>query len=241
MLVNYLPNPPAGERATLHFMIVDSHVHVIFDPIYSYLASRNCTLVAHIGEPLVCREPLAEGKPHSEYYAANPEWHMYGKPGFPSHPEIITARDHVLARHPDLQVVGVHLGSLEHDVGEVARRLDEFPNFHVDFSARLVNFVHQNQDGVHEFFLTYHDRILFGTDVQFGAPQEKVGGAEVDPLVGAPSTSAADKQYTQSFTYLRTRAPVTMLGKTVQGLALPDDALSDILYDNAVRLFRINR
>ena len=46
------------------------------------------------------------------------------------------ARDHILAKHPNLVVIGAHIGSLEYNVDEVAKRLDKYPNFHVEVSAR---------------------------------------------------------------------------------------------------------
>ena len=125
----------------------------------------------HIGEPLACWQPLEPGNLHYAYYSAHPEWHMYGKPGVPSHQELMDARDRVLARHPRLRVIGAHLGSLEHDVRQVADRLRRYPNFAVDSSARTRNLMAQDPNDVRDLFLAYPDRILFGTDVVQRTPQ----------------------------------------------------------------------
>jgi len=75
----------------------------LLDPIYARIAARNKSLLMHIAEPLACWLPLDEKSPHYGYYSQNPEWHMYGKKRFPSHQELIQARDNVVARHPNLR------------------------------------------------------------------------------------------------------------------------------------------
>ena len=74
------------------------------------------------------------------------------------------ARDHILAKHPTLVVIGAHIGSLEYDVDEVAKRLDTYPNFNVEVSARTRDLTRQPSNKVRAFFLKYQDRILYGTD-----------------------------------------------------------------------------
>ncbi|HXF62214.1 MAG TPA: amidohydrolase family protein, partial [Caldilineaceae bacterium] len=109
----------------------------LFDPVFDYLAAADRTLLMHIAEPLACWQPLDPAGPHYNYYRDNPQWHMYNRPDMPSHAELIAARDRVLEKHPNLRIVGAHLASLEYDVDEVAARLDRYPNFAVDMSARL--------------------------------------------------------------------------------------------------------
>jgi hypothetical protein len=95
----------------------------------------------------------------------------------PSHQELMAARDAVVAQHPTLRVVVAHLGSLEYDVDEIARRFDQYPNFVVDISARLTDFALQDTDKVRRFCIDYQYRILWGTDLVAGAvshmPPEK--------------------------------------------------------------------
>ncbi len=115
----------------------------LFDPVYAFLTERNKPLLAHLAEPLEAWLPLDPQGVHYGYYSKNPEWHLYGRAGFPSHAEIVASRDRILERHPRLTVIGAHLGSLEHDVDELARRLDRYPNFYVDCSARTVDLTRQ--------------------------------------------------------------------------------------------------
>src|SRR5690606_29788376 len=113
---------PSGE-----FVLPDDP---LFDPIYAHLARPGKPLLAHLAEPLEAWLPLDTAGVHYSYYSRNPEWHLYQRPEFPSHAALIASRDRIMEKHPDLVVIGAHLGSLEHDVDEVAARLDRYPNFH---------------------------------------------------------------------------------------------------------------
>ena len=133
-------------------------------PIYAFLAERSKPLLAHLAEPREAWLPLDPKSVHYGYYSSNPEWHLAGRAGFPSHAEIVAARDRVLERNPRLTVIGAHLGSLEHDVDELAKRLDRYPNFFVDCSARTVDLTRQPAEKVRAFLVRYQDRVLYGLD-----------------------------------------------------------------------------
>jgi len=146
------------------FIMIDNQA---FDPILDFIASQGKTLVAHIGEPKNCWMPLDSMTVNSDrnYFKRNPQYHMYLHPEYPSYTEIINARDNMLEKHPNLRIVGAHLGSLEWDVDELAKRLDKYPNFAVDMSARICHFQVQNREKVRNFIIKYQDRLLYGTDL----------------------------------------------------------------------------
>ena len=157
-------------------------------PIFAWLAERGHPLLAHIAEPLDCWLPLREGSPHYGYYSRNPEWHMYTRPDYPSHGELMAARDRVLAQHLRLRFIGAHLASLEYDVDVLAATLDRYPNLAVDTSARLFDLVVQDSAKVRAFITKYQDRILFGTDV----------------VMRTPPSAMAPEERTQAIANLRT-------------------------------------
>ena len=64
-------------------------------------------LLAHLAEPIAAWLPLDPESVHYRYYSNNPEWHVYGREGFPSHETILAARDRILEKHPRLTVIGV--------------------------------------------------------------------------------------------------------------------------------------
>jgi predicted TIM-barrel fold metal-dependent hydrolase len=211
------------------FLMIDDP---IFTPIFDRIAERDSTLLLHMAEPLACWLPLDEKSPHYRYYSTHPEWHMFKRPDFPSHVELIAARDRLVAAYPNLRVVAAHLASLEHDVDEVAARLDRYPNLAVDISARLGDLAVQDSGKVRDFFLSYQDRILFGTDVVMRErpstmPDEKCQAAIAD-LAGT---------YRIHFAYLETGETLSVRGIETQGLSLPEPVLQKIYRTNAERWY----
>lgn len=204
----------------------------MLEPILSYVEDQNRTLLMHIADPLDCWLPLREGSPHYDYYSKHPEWHLYGRTEMPSHGQLMDARDAVVARHPKLRVVGAHLGSLEHDVDEVAKRFDQYPNFAVDMSARLFDLAIQDADKVHRFFLKYQDRILFGTDMGTWGPASAKSEEERDKLKTYMTNS-----YEEHFHYLEQSGPMTQREREVESIGLPAEVLEKIYSANAQRWY----
>ena len=148
-----------------------------FDPIFDFIASQRKTVVAHIGEPKNCWLPLEEMTVNNDrnYFKTHPQYHMYLHPDYPSYEDQINARDRMLGKHPDLKVIGAHVGSLEWDVDEVATRLEKFPNLTVEMAARVGHLQYQairNWQKVRDFLVKYQDRVLYGTDLGTDGSQE---------------------------------------------------------------------
>jgi len=207
------------------FMLVDDP---LFDPIYAFLADEERTVLMHIGEPLACWQPLDEDNLHAGYYRNHPEWHMYLHPEYPSHQALMDARDQVLDKHPRLRVVGAHLGSLEYDVAEVAKRLDRYPNFAVDTSARTRDLAAQDPDAVRAFFVAYSDRILFGTDLVI-----RESHATMDEDRRASALERLGQVYAREAAYYEQDALIEVSGRTVAGIGLPDEVLERFYHKNA--------
>jgi predicted TIM-barrel fold metal-dependent hydrolase len=203
------------------------------DPVFSALASRNRTLVAHLGEPRNCWLPVDQMTVDGDrrYFAAHPEYHGLLHPEIPNYQAQIAARDRMLERHPNMRVVGCHLGSLEYDVDELAKRLDKYPNFAVDLSARIVHLQIQPRDKVRAFLVKYQDRLLYGTDVQFGRGP---GGEGSDP---AKALARLGATYESDATWFATDQELALenvrAGLTSRGVALPGPVLRKIYYENA--------
>lgn len=197
-------------------------------PIFDWLAERGHPLLAHIAEPLDCWLPLREGSPHYGYYSRNPEWHMYSRPDYPSHGELMAARDRVLAQHPNLRFIGAHLASLEYDVDVLAATLDRYPNLAVDTSARLFDLVVQDSAKVRAFITKYQERILFGTDVVMRTPPSAMA-----PQERAQAIASLRSVYTTHFAYFESTGSVTVRDREVQGLGLPPSVLEKLYRTNA--------
>ena len=206
----------------------------VFDPVYAHLTLRRKPLLAHLAEPREAWLPLDPKGVHYSYYSRNPKWHLYGRSEFPSHEKLMDARDHILAKHPDLVVIGAHIGSLEYDVDEAARRLDTYPNFHVEVSARTRDLTRQPSNKVRAFFLKYQDRILYGVDRSW-RPYRTPG---VTPTDADRVKFAADleAQYRRDWAYYAGTGPTGYGGETVEGLALPPAVLEKFYWKNAERI-----
>ncbi len=140
------------------------------DSIFNYIEKRGKTLIGHLGEPQSCWLPLDQMIVNNDiaYFKEHPQYHMYRHPEMPSYEEQIAARDRMLAKHPNLTFIGAHMGSLEHDVDELAKRLDRFPNMSVDLAARIGQVFYQtieDREKVRDFFIKYQDRLLYATDM----------------------------------------------------------------------------
>lgn len=204
----------------------------LFDPIYEHLARRERPLLAHLAEPLAAWLPLDTDNVHYGYYSRNPEWHLYGKPEYPTHAELIAARDRILEKHPDLVVIGAHLGSLEHDVDEVARRLDRYPNFYVEVSARTADLTRQPTEKVRDFFMRYQDRVLYGLDITRNAVRDGEFSQE-DRLRFVENLEA---RYRLAYRFYAGSGTMEYRGKEVECLALPQAVLEKFYSGNALRL-----
>ena len=202
--------------------------HPRFQPIWDFLAEQGIPVMAHIAEPLAAWQPLREDDPHFWYYSNNPRYHAYQHAEIPRHETIIAARDRWLARNPRLTVVAMHLASLEHDVGEVAKRLDAYPNLYVETAARINDLAMQPSDRVREFMIRYQDRVMWGTD--FGE--------------GAVSREGLERSFGQHWRYYAGADTVTLgtprsWHRTVRGLALPRAALEKFAHGNAERVLKL--
>jgi hypothetical protein len=138
----------------------------VFAPIFTDIVLHNRTMVAHIGEPTASWLPLDPASPNYEYYKTYPAWHMYLHPDRPSKTTILAARDRLLASNPKLRVIGAHLGSMELDVDEIAKRFDQYNNFAVDTAERVSYLMLQSREKVRAFMIRYQERVLYGTDLE---------------------------------------------------------------------------
>jgi predicted TIM-barrel fold metal-dependent hydrolase len=194
-----------------------------------HLEEMSLTLLGHLGEPLQCWLPLDPDNPHYGYYRANPKWHLHGRPEFPSHKAITDARDHVLEKHPKLRFVGAHIGSLEYDVAEVARRFERYPNFAIDTSARTRDLACQDPAIVRQWFSDFPDRILFGTDIVNRTPPTS-GLSDEDR---SRRLDSVESRYRQEFSFYESKGPVRFRDNDVEGLGLPAEILDRFYSANA--------
>jgi predicted TIM-barrel fold metal-dependent hydrolase len=210
--------------------------HPRLEPIFRYVQEQGKVLMAHLGEPKNCWLPLEEMTVNNDrtYFKEHPEYHMYLHPEYPSYEQQIQARDNLLAKFPDIRFVGAHLGSLEYDVDELAKRLDRFPNMAVDMAARIGHLQVQGQKDwgkVRDFMIKYQDRLIYGTDLGISAASdpERV-------MKNAIQTWQEDWR----FFVTDQKMENSVVTGSFQGLKLPKEVVDKIYYHNAIKWFRPN-
>ena len=201
-----------------------------FDPVLDYIAENGKTLMAHIGEPRNCWLPLDSMTVNNdrEYFREHPQYHMYLHPDYPSYETLVAARDRMLEKHPDLRVVGAHLGSLEWSVDALAKQLEKFPEFAVDMSARICHFQVQDREKVRNFIIKYQDRLLYATDIGISGKSDMEETKE-----------RFRSEWETDWRYFSTGEEMTSphVNGPFNGLNLDNDILTKIYAENAIKWF----
>jgi predicted TIM-barrel fold metal-dependent hydrolase len=202
-------------------------------PVFDHLERRGIVLMGHQGEPLDCWLPPERMtvKGDRTYFAEHPQYYMAAHPEWPSHEAQIAARDHLLALHPKMAFVGLHLASLEWDVDRIAAFLDRFPQATVDVAARLVHLEQQairQRAKVRRFLVKYQDRVLYGTDI-----------ARLPDATDAAFATEADDAWRADWRFLNTADVLHSddLPAAFRGLALPKAVVDKLYRLNALRVF----
>ena len=206
-----------------------------FTPIFRMLEQRGVVVLGHQGEPRNAWLPLDQMTTGGDrqYFSEHPEYHMVAHAEWPSYEEQLAARDRLLARHPQMKFVALHLASLEWSVDRIGEFLSRYPNASVDLAARLVHLKLQasaDRERVRQFFIRHQDRIVYATDLT--RLPEQGDSAFADE---AHTVWLEDWRFLTGSEELRSGEFDAPFG----GLALPRDVLDKIYRTNARRLLRL--
>ena len=130
------------------------------NPIWEKLLDLKLILIAHVADPAPFWLPLDESNPAYETLKARPEWH-FGKPDLPSREQLFAARDRLHRRFPDLVIVNCHCGGYAESLDQLARWMDDMPNFYASLGRGHL----KEGDSVAALVERHSDRILFETDL----------------------------------------------------------------------------
>ena len=204
-----------------------------FDSVINFIEKNNITILGHLGEPrnawLATDSMTINGD--KEYFTDHPQYHQFLHKENPSYEDQIRARDNMLSKHPHLRFVGAHLGSLEWNVDELAKRLDQFPNMAVDMAARIPHLQVQsvkNWQKVHDFMIKYQDRLIYATDhgVDPGSNFAEVNKGVHDVRISDWKFFTTDDEMT-----------VPDFKEKFKGLKLPKEVINKIYRTNAEKWF----
>jgi predicted TIM-barrel fold metal-dependent hydrolase len=187
-------------------------------PLFERAADLGVFVMFHTADPEAFFRPVDRFNERYEELSAHPDWSFHGSEFTKA--ELLGQRNRVFARHPRTTFVGAHAAERPESLAEVARWLDEHPNFHIDISARTAELGRQPYTA-REFFVRHADRILFGTDL---VPEEEMYRLHFRFL------ETADE-------YFDYPSHASRQGRwQIYGLHLPDEVLRAVYRENALRL-----
>lgn len=134
----------------------------------------------------------------------------------------------LLERHPKLVVVAAHaMWSICQDaqIDYLRYMLATHPKLHIDLAATFQYYSLVRRDNLRDFMIEYSDRILFGTDIS---------------RWDEGRTASYVPRYGNCFRILETDEYVDrgfFGGDKIQGLKLPAQALENIYFKNAARIY----
>ncbi|MBN1774298.1 MAG: amidohydrolase family protein [Deltaproteobacteria bacterium] len=211
------------------------------DELFAACGRLGLIVAWHVADPVAFFEaPTPDNERWDELQLA-PGWSFHGG-DFPSHDELIAARDRVLERHPGTTFLLIHLANYPEKLDYVDRLLDTHPNVYVDTSARVPEIGRHPADQVRAFFVKHQDRILFGSDfIVEGDGSMQLGSAWHVPDV-LPGLDDAVEFYARHWRFFETTErqidhPTPIQGRwKVDAIGLPPEVLRKFYVVNAERL-----
>ncbi|MGC9346554.1 MAG: amidohydrolase family protein [Anaerolineae bacterium] len=146
--------------------------------------------------------------------------------------ELYTEGDEILGRHPHLHIMFAHFYFLSADLPRAAGFFDAHPTVHFDLAPgiEMLYNLSKDPDASREFFTTYADRIVFGTDL----------ASRMTVAEGRARAGIVYRWLETGDTFRVPEEADFLLGPpedgVIRGMALPDDVLTRIYHDNFVRL-----
>lgn len=192
-------------------------------PLWETAGELDLPVMIHVADPVAFFDPIDETNERLEELGAHPDW-AFTSPPFPSFMSIMSGFANLVSRHPNTTFIGAHVGCYAENLSWVGALLDRCPNFYVDISARIGELGRQPYSA-RRFFLSYADRILFGSDM----------GPDLDAYQISYRFLETDDEY---FNY--NPGDVPQQGRWhVHGLYLPEDVLKKVYHENAIRVLKI--
>ena len=191
-----------------------------WSPIWETCGKLGMPVLIHSADPVAFFKPVDGKNERWEELSRHPDW-SFAAENYPSHEELLAARNRVIERHPNTIFIGAHVANYAENLAEVGRWLEKYPNLYLDISARIAELGRQPYTA-RDFFLKYQDRILFGTD----------GPRAVGRMIPHWRMLETRDEY---FTYAEDQYPPQGLWN-IYGLGLPDDVLRKVYSENAARL-----
>ena len=142
----------------------------IYDPYFDYLVENRIPLLYHVNDPAIFWD-----KVNVPQYVIDLKW-AYLDDSFISKNGLYREVDGILEKHPGLKVIFAHFYFMDEEgIERASAFLDRWPNVSFDLTPGwLFKSFARDIDGWRAFFIKYQDRILFGTDNDYGISKELI-------------------------------------------------------------------
>lgn len=161
-------------------------------------------------------------------WARESGWNYYDG-GYPSKEDLYAEVDNILARHPRLMITFAHFYFLSRDLERAAHFLDIHPTVCFDLAPHID--MYRDFSSIPEltrnFFLSYQDRIIYGTDTDTRTLARGPGGVRFTKAV--PQLIRSLLELDGEFTISN--------GKRYHGLGLFQEVLEKIYATNFERMY----
>jgi len=207
------------------------------EPLWQRAAKVGAIIAWHVADPVAFFKPVDEKNERYEELSMAPDWSFHGK-DYPSHEELLSQRDKVVAAHPRTTFLGIHLANYPENLDYVDKLLRRCPNLYVDTAARLGEIGRHPQKKVRDFFIKHQDRILFGSDFIVTSRGMQLGSVSEAP----PTFKDALRFYADHRRFFETSQrqidhPTPIQGRwKINAIGLPPKVLKKLYVDNAERL-----
>lgn len=191
-----------------------------FDPIWKACGDLGIPVIMHTADPNAFFEPIDSSNERFRELNVHPDWSFYG-PDFPSRSSLHAARNRVIEKHATTQFIAAHFGNDAENLEELALWLKQYPNLFIEFSSRI-NELGRQPFTSKEFFQTYQDRILFGTDGPW--PEERL-------RIYWRFLETNDEYFLYS-----EKNPQPQGDWRIYGIQLSESILKKIYFENAIRI-----
>ena len=182
----------------------------IYDDFFAYIEKEKIPVIYHVADPEAFWDKNAVPR-----FAFEAGW-FYGDGSYPCKESLYSEAEGILKKFPQMKIIFAHFFFLSEDMQRAGEFLDKWPSASVDITPGGEMFVGFSKcpQKWRNFFIKYQDRILFGTDNDYGDSANIINSMRA---------------------FLETEKSYSYWGGDIQGIQLPMEVLEKIYYKNFLK------
>jgi len=132
-------------------------------PVFSACAELNMPVNIHVADPKWMYEKMDET---NDGLMNAYKWRLDNQSDIKGHGDMIRILENTVKQNPNTTFIACHLANCTYDLSLIGRLLENYPNLYIDIGARYAELAPIPRTA-RNFFITYQDRIVYGTDMGF--------------------------------------------------------------------------